>query len=218
MIYNKEKFQDKLMESKDRRMKATSEILRNKRILKLQAWEMKFLSKIIDLRKTETGWLRKFVYTSAMTTFVFWGAPTFVSGHFCCLHAFGDPTGIREDLICACNIQNSSRAHLQSSRHNFNDSTDKEKLPRGSSDTAIEILDANFSWELSSPNPTLKDINLKVSHGMKVAVCGTVGSGKSSLLFCILGEVPKISGTLKLCGTKAYVSQSPWRHGYSVVR
>ena len=74
-----EKFQDKLMESKDRRMKATSEILRNMRILKLQAWEMKFLSKIIDLRKTETGWLRKFVYTSAMTSFVFWGAPTFVS-------------------------------------------------------------------------------------------------------------------------------------------
>ncbi|KAJ0103688.1 hypothetical protein Patl1_03994 [Pistacia atlantica] len=27
---------------------------------------------------------------------------------------------------------------------------------------------------------------------------------------CILGEVPKISGNLKLCGTKAYVAQSPW--------
>ncbi|KAK7395418.1 hypothetical protein VNO78_15976 [Psophocarpus tetragonolobus] len=38
-----EKFQKKLMESKDTRMKATSEILRNMRILKLQGWEMKFL-------------------------------------------------------------------------------------------------------------------------------------------------------------------------------
>ncbi|KAJ0045235.1 hypothetical protein Pint_03943 [Pistacia integerrima] len=45
---------------------------------------------------------------------------------------------------------------------------------------------------------------------MRVAVCGTVGSGKSSLFSCILGEVPKISGNLKLCGTKAYVAQSPW--------
>ncbi|CBI39701.3 unnamed protein product, partial [Vitis vinifera] len=74
-----EKFQDKLMESKDKRMKATSEILRNMRILKLQGWEMKFLSKIVDLRKNETGWLKKYLYTSAVTTFVFWGAPTFVS-------------------------------------------------------------------------------------------------------------------------------------------
>ncbi|KAF2582140.1 hypothetical protein F2Q68_00002901 [Brassica cretica] len=45
---------------------------------------------------------------------------------------------------------------------------------------------------------------------MKVAVCGTVGSGKSSLLSSILGEVPKVSGSLKVCGTKAYVAQSPW--------
>ncbi|GFY97857.1 multidrug resistance-associated protein 3 [Actinidia rufa] len=74
-----EKFQDKLMESKDKRMKATFEILRNARILKLQAWEMKFLSKIVGLRSSEAGWLRKSLYTIAMTTFVFWVAPTFVA-------------------------------------------------------------------------------------------------------------------------------------------
>ena len=85
-----------------------------------------------------------------------------------------------------------------------------KKLLRGSSDVVIEIADGNFSWELSASNPTLKDINFKACQGMRVAVCGTVGSGKSSLLSCILGEVPKISGTLKLCGTKAYVAQSPW--------
>ncbi|KAM5570157.1 hypothetical protein ABKV19_017257 [Rosa sericea] len=226
-----EKFQDKLMASKDRRMKATSEILRNMRILKLQAWEMKFLSKIIDLRKTETGWLRKFVYTSAMTTFVFWGAPTFVSVvTFLACMLLGIPLESGKILSALATFR-----ILQEPIYNLPDtismiaqtkvSLDRiasflsldelkpdviENLPRGSSDTAIEILDANFSWELSSPNPTLKDINLKVIHGMKVAVCGTVGSGKSSLLSCILGEVPKISGTLKLCGTKAYVSQSPW--------
>ena len=70
-----EKFQKKLMESKDTRMKATSEILRNMRILKLQGWEMKFLSKITELRKNEQGWLKKNVYTGAVTAFVFWGSP-----------------------------------------------------------------------------------------------------------------------------------------------
>ncbi|KAL6205281.1 hypothetical protein ACLB2K_022543 [Fragaria x ananassa] len=226
-----EKFQEKLMESKDRRMKATSEILRNMRILKLQAWEMKFLSKIIDLRKIETGWLRKFVYTSAMTSFVFWGAPTFVSVITfvaCMLLKVPLESGkilsvlatfrILQEPIYTLPETISMIAQTKVSLERIASflSLDElkpdiiENLPKGSSDTAIEIVDANFSWDLSSPNPTLKDINLKISHGMRVAVCGTVGSGKSSLISCILGEMPKISGFVKLCGTKAYVSQSPW--------
>ncbi|GKV44606.1 hypothetical protein SLEP1_g51770 [Rubroshorea leprosula] len=226
-----EKFQEKLMESKDKRMKATSEILRNMRILKLQAWEMKFLSRIIELRSFETEWLKKFVYTSAMTSFVFWVAPTFVSvATFGSCMLLGIPLESGKILSALATFR-----ILQEPIYNLPDtismivqtkvSLDRiasflclddlkpdviERLPRGSSDTAIEIIDGNFSWDLSTPSVTLKDINLKVHHGMRVAVCGTVGSGKSSLLSCILGEIPKISGTLKLCGTKAYVAQSPW--------
>ncbi|KAJ7963673.1 ABC transporter C family member 3 [Quillaja saponaria] len=226
-----EKFQDKLMESKDKRMKTTSEILRNMRILKLQGWEMKFLSKIIELRKTETGWLKKYVYTSAMTTFVFWGAPTFISVvTFGACMLMGIPLESGKILSALATFR-----ILQEPIYNLPDtismiaqtkvSLDRiasflrlddlqsdviEKLPRGSSDTAIEVVDGNFSWDISSSNQTLKNINFKVFHGMKVAVCGTVGSGKSSLLSCVLGEVPKISGTVKVCGIKAYVAQSPW--------
>ncbi|BAT80618.1 hypothetical protein LR48_Vigan07g014300 [Vigna angularis] len=226
-----EKFQKKLMELKDTRMKATSEILRNMKILKLQGWEMKFLSKITELRKTEQGWLKKFVYTAAMTTFVFWGAPTFVAVvTFGTCMIVGIPLESGKILSALATFR-----ILQEPIYNLPDtismiaqtkvSLDRiasflrlddlpsdvvEKLPPGSSDTAIEVVDGNFSWELSSPNPTLQDINLKVFHGMRVAVCGTVGSGKSTLLSCVLGEVPKISGILKVCGTKAYVAQSPW--------
>jgi ATP-binding cassette subfamily C (CFTR/MRP) protein 2 len=226
-----EKFQDKIMDSKDNRMKATTEILRNMRILKLQGWEMKFLSKIMELRKTEAGWLKKYVYTWAMTSSVFWGAPTFVAVvtfGACVLMGIPLESGKILSALATFRI-------LQEPIYSLPDtismavqtkvSLDRialfvglddlqsnviERLPRGSSDTAIEIIDGNFSWDLSSSNPTLKDINLKVQHGMRVAVCGTVGSGKSSLLSCILGEVPAISGTVKLCGTKAYVAQSPW--------
>uniref|UniRef100_A0A2N9EG28 ABC-type xenobiotic transporter n=1 Tax=Fagus sylvatica TaxID=28930 RepID=A0A2N9EG28_FAGSY len=226
-----EKFQDKIMESKDRRMKATSEILRNMRILKLQGWEMKFLSKITKLRETEAGWLKRYVYSMAMTTFIFWGAPTFVSVitfGACILMGIPLESGKILSALATFRI-------LQQPIFNLPDtiamiaqtkvSLDRivsflrlddlqldaiENLPKGSTDTAIEIIDGNFSWDLSSSNPTLKEINIKVQHGMRVAVCGTVGSGKSSLLSCILGEIPRISGTVKLCGTKAYVAQSPW--------
>ncbi|XP_020553867.1 ABC transporter C family member 3 isoform X2 [Sesamum indicum] len=226
-----EKFQDGLMKSKDKRMKATSEVLRNMRILKLQSWELKFLSKIMDLRNTETSWLKKYLYTSAVSTFVFWGAPTFVSVvTFGACMLMGVPLESGKILSALATFR-----ILQEPIYNLPDtismivqtkvSLDRiasflslddlppdvvEKLPANSSDTSVEVINGNFSWDVSSPRPTLKDINLRVSHGMRVAICGTVGSGKSSLLSCILGEMPKISGVIRISGTKAYVAQSPW--------
>lgn len=59
----------------------------------------------------------------------------------------------------------------------------------------VQIQDGNFSWE---PETTcLKNINLKVKEGSLVAVVGVVGSGKSSLLSSILGEMIKVSGRVK---------------------
>ncbi|CAJ2639980.1 unnamed protein product [Trifolium pratense] len=226
-----EKFQGKLMEFKDKRMKATSEIIMNMRILKLQAWEMKFLSKIIQLRKLEEVWLKKYLVGSAIVRFLFFNAPTFVAVvTFGACVLLGIPLESGKILAALATFR-----ILQMPIYSLPDtismiaqtkvSLDRiaaflrlddlqadvvEKLPRSSSDIAIKIEYGNFSWDLSSVNTTLKNINLRVSHGMRVAVCGTVGSGKSSLLTCIIGEMPKLSGTLKVCGTKAYVAQSPW--------
>jgi ATP-binding cassette subfamily C (CFTR/MRP) protein 2 len=226
-----EKFQGKIMESKDKRMKATSEILRNMKILKLQGWEMKFLSKIMELRKTEGGWLKKSFYATAMTTFFFQGAPTLVSvvtfgactlmgiplesgkilSALATFRVLQEPIYSLPDTISMIAQTKVSLDRIASFLRLDDLQSDMiDRLPRGSTDTAIEINDGHFSWDLSSSNPTLKDINLKVQHGMRVAVCGTVGSGKSSLLSCIMGEVPKMSGTVKLCGKKAFVAQSPW--------
>ncbi|PWA86308.1 multidrug resistance-associated protein 3 [Artemisia annua] len=227
-----EKLQDDLMKSKDKRMKSTSEILRNMRILKLQGWEMKFLSKIIKLRDEEEGALKKYMYTLSMTSFIFWGAPIIVAvaTFATCLFA-GIPLESGKVLSALAtfkilqepiyNLPDSISVFFQTKvsldriatflRLDDIDSNAINKAPHGSSETAIEIISGNFAWDSSvSSNPTLKDINIRVNHGMRVAVCGTVGSGKSSLLSCILGEVSKVSGSVKVEGTKAYVAQSPW--------
>ncbi|KAL1546554.1 ATP-binding cassette sub- C member 9 [Salvia divinorum] len=86
-----------------------------------------------------------------------------------------------------------------------------EFVPSNETEHHVEIDGGVFSWEMEQGgNPTLDHIQLKVKKGMKVAICGTVGSGKSSLLACILREMHKLSGTVKVSGDKAYVPQSPW--------
>lgn len=230
-------YQQKLMKSRDRRMKSTSEILKNMRILKLQAWEMKFLSKIVELRNDENGWLRRFLYTIAVTTFLFWGAPTFISVvTFGTSMILGIPlesgkilTALATFRILQVPINNlpdtiSNTIQIKVSLDRVASFLSLHELEHDSietlpntSDVAIEINKGDFSWDSSSSSLALKDINLRVQHGMRVAVCGTVGSGKSSLLSCILGEVPKISGSLRLNGSKAYVPQSPWIQSATIV-
>ncbi|XP_043695425.1 ABC transporter C family member 3-like [Telopea speciosissima] len=232
------KFQGELMDSKDHRMKATSEALRNIRILKLQGWEMKFLAKIIKLRNFETRWLKKLIYTSVITSFIYLSAPMFVSMitfGFCILTGIPLESGKILSALATFEI-------LQGSIYNLPDtismvvqtkvSLDRitsflclddlhpnivQRLPREDTDVAIEIVDGSFSWDLHSINLTLKDINFRMYHGMRVAICGSIGSGKSSLLSCILGEMPKVSGAIKLNGTKAYVAQSPWIQSGKIV-
>ncbi|XP_043712063.1 ABC transporter C family member 3-like isoform X2 [Telopea speciosissima] len=232
------KFQGELMDSKDRRMKVTSEALRNMRILKLQGWEMKFLAKIIELRNLETRWLKKLLYSSAMISFVYLSAPMYVSlvtFGFCmfvgiplesgkilsALATFillkGPIYNLPDTISMVVQTKISLDRIISFLCLNELDPNAVQKLPRDGVEVAVQIVKGNFSWDLHSPNFTLKDLNFRVSHGMRVAVCGAIGSGKSSLLSCILGEMPKVSGAIKLNGTTAYVAQSPWIQSVKIV-
>ncbi|KAJ1664718.1 hypothetical protein EV178_003875 [Coemansia sp. RSA 1646] len=52
--------------------------------------------------------------------------------------------------------------------------------------------------------------NIEIPHGSLVAVVGTVGSGKSSLLNALIGEMKIVSGSIALGGTLSYAPQIPW--------
>jgi ATP-binding cassette, subfamily C (CFTR/MRP), member 1 len=70
------------------------------------------------------------------------------------------------------------------------------------------IENGTFSW--GGETSVLKNINLQVEKSKCVAVVGTVGSGKSSLLSALLGEMDKISGRVNTVGKIAYVPQQAW--------
>lgn len=80
-------------------------------------------------------------------------------------------------------------------------------VTKGSSATAIEVIDGNFSWQ---SEPSLTCINVNVKAGEFVAIVGSVGSGKSSILSAILGEMHLISGKVSTSGTIALCSQQAW--------
>ncbi len=58
--------------------------------------------------------------------------------------------------------------------------------------------------------PCLYGIHLEVKKGELVAIVGEVGTGKSSLVRALLGEIRCVTGCVYVNGSVAYVPQIPW--------
>ncbi|XP_015781936.1 canalicular multispecific organic anion transporter 2 [Tetranychus urticae] len=83
---------------------------------------------------------------------------------------------------------------------------------RGDSDDSDGSENEEESVSPFYTEPDLKNINMNVKPGSFVVIVGSVGSGKSSLLSAILGEMEKVSGLVNINGKSkiAYVSQQAW--------
>lgn len=82
-----------------------------------------------------------------------------------------------------------------------------------SKDMAVIMQDATCSWYCNNEkeqNVVLNQVSLCLPKGSLVAVIGEVGSGKSSLLNSILGEMMLTHGSIHASGSIAYVPQVPW--------
>ncbi|XP_044431466.1 ABC transporter C family member 10 [Triticum aestivum] len=224
------KFQSKLMEAQDVRLKAMSESLVHMKVLKLYAWEAHFKKVIEGLREVEYKWLQAFQLRRTYNGFLFWSSPalvsaaTFVTCYFlkipldasnvftfvATLRLVQDPIRTIPDVIAV--VIQAKVAFTRVS--NFLDAPElngqvRKKYYVGV-DYPIAMNSCSFSWDEDTSKPTLKNINLLVKAGEKIAICGEVGSGKSTLLAAVLGEVPKTEGTIQICGKIAYISQNAW--------
>ncbi|XP_062228125.1 ABC transporter C family member 10-like isoform X2 [Phragmites australis] len=224
------KFQSKLMEAQDARLKAMLESLIHMKVLKLYAWETHFKKVIEGLREIEYKWLSAFQLRKAYNSFLFWSSPVLVSAatFLACyllkipldasnvfsfvatLRLVQDPIRQIPDVIGV--VIQAKVAFTRITK--FLDAPElngqvRKKYCVGT-EYPIVINSCNFSWNENPSKPTLKNINLVVKAGEKVAICGEVGSGKSTLLASVLGEVQKTEGTIQVCGKIAYVSQNAW--------
>ena len=77
-------------------------------------------------------------------------------------------------------------------------------------DVILSLEDVSFCWPTEPAIPVIERLHLDVRKGELVGIMGATGSGKTSLLSAVLGEMTQIKGELRLYGHIAYVSQTPW--------
>jgi ABC-type multidrug transport system fused ATPase/permease subunit len=88
---------------------------------------------------------------------------------------------------------------------------------RGGSSDRYQVLASSDGDSEQAPDTTstlsravMSDVSFSVAQGELVVVAGRVGSGKTSLLHGILGELHKLSGSAVIRGSVAFVSQAPF--------
>ncbi|XP_062374958.1 canalicular multispecific organic anion transporter 1 [Sardina pilchardus] len=218
------------MKLKDKRMKIMTEILNGIKVLKLYAWEPSFEAMILAIREQELKLMRKIAYFSSISTFIFATAPALVS-----MATFAVFVSVDSD-----NILDAEKAFTSISLFNIlrfplamlpmliaamvQISVSKKRLEKflGGEDldsnavhhdpsfsSAIAVSDGTFSWGKEN-EPTLKNISLDIKPGRLIAVVGAVGSGKSSMLSALLGEMHSSKASINMKGSVAYVPQQAW--------
>ncbi|XP_065914062.1 ATP-binding cassette sub-family C member 4-like isoform X2 [Dysidea avara] len=75
----------------------------------------------------------------------------------------------------------------------------------------IIVTNLTASWSHEREKLVLNTINFTVDKSNRLlAVVGPVGSGKSSILQCLLREIEALDGSVDIEGSVSYASQEPW--------
>ena len=64
----------------------------------------------------------------------------------------------------------------------------------------------------------VEDVSMSVPRGQLVAIVGPVGSGKTSLLQGLIGEMRKANGSIVFGGSVGYGPQTSWIQVRSILR
>ncbi|KAF5283717.1 hypothetical protein FQR65_LT13752 [Abscondita terminalis] len=87
---------------------------------------------------------------------------------------------------------------------------DKKVQSDNRKDFPVILENATAKWTQATVENTFSNITLKIKNSSLTAIIGPVGSGKTSLLYCILNELPLTKGTISAQGKISYASQEPW--------
>ncbi|XP_049514076.1 ATP-binding cassette sub-family C member 3 [Dermacentor silvarum] len=205
----------------------------------MYAWEEAFSSAISRLRAKEEAASHKVnvldglidsIYTSSasLMTILLFSSVAFLGDapaltpavSFCCLY-----------LISTTDLVTNSTSQLLRSRSVvglamqrycafFSEEEQRDRPPcfleTKAAKGEVFIEKCDFSWDPDKQSFGLRGISVEIEPGSLVGVVGFVGSGKSSLLAAILGDMMRTRGWLDVGGKVAYASQTPSIYNMSV--
>jgi ATP-binding cassette, subfamily C (CFTR/MRP), member 1 len=234
------RFQKSQMKNKDERVRVTTEILINIKSIKLYSWTSAFAEKLGLIRGKELKTLRKIGGTQAASRFCWNSTPFFVSCATFGLYVMVSDKPLSVDLVFPSltlfNLLTMPLTQLPNVISSLVESTvainrlksfftagelqdDAVKyLPAAKKrgEESVEVQNASFTWGVDGDKEVLSNIDFTARKGQLSCIVGRVGSGKSSILHSILGDLHKTRGTVIIRGTTAFVAQNAWIMNASV--
>lgn len=222
----------KQMKIKDKRTSIIQEIIMSIKSIKLFAWEQPMLRKLLNVRNNEELVnLRKIRIINQVSVLIWNMIPFFVAFFSFSTFVLISKIPLTSDIVfpalallnllsgpllsLPASINNMIEASVALSRINKFLHQDELNpiLVENTNDNSISVK-GTFAW---GENIVLQNIDLEVKCHELYCVVGKVGSGKSSLLAAILGQLKIVGeGSIKIGNSVAYCEQSPWIMNASV--
>ncbi len=215
---------EEAMRLKDLRVKVTSEVMDGIRVVKFNAWEEPFSDKINGIREEELKHSKSIALLSAVHSLFFQSTPFLIAfATFATYVCYFEGALDAEKVFVSISYFNMIRYPMEWLPNFFSQMTQAwvsigrmnrflgarevggKQDATESPQNAVEISDAEFSWNGSSASSRLSMKELTIRKGEFVGVVGQVGDGKSSLLSSLLGEMEQVGGNVRLSGSIAYL-------------
>ncbi|CAR30690.1 bile acid-transporting ATPase YBT1 [Lachancea thermotolerans CBS 6340] len=206
------KLQKETLSFTDKRIQKLNETFQAIRIIKFFSWEENFEKDIQSIRDQELKMLVKRSVAWALTAFVWFITPTIVTSvsfafyiyvqgevlttpvAFTALSLFTllrNPLDMLSDMLSYVIQSKVSLDRVQE----FLEEEETEKYEQITVHrNKIGFENATFSWDRKNPDFKLKNMNIDFKLGKLNVVIGPTGSGKTSLLMGLLGEMDLLEG------------------------
>ncbi|GLE01066.1 hypothetical protein PINS_up009879 [Pythium insidiosum] len=212
------------------RVKLTNEVLQGIRVVKFYGWEESILAQIQRVREEEVLLMRRYNYLRLYNSVLMFLAPFFVN--VVCFTVYillGNTLDLATAFVVlaltnACrmpftifataslfvseaitSIKRIGKFLVAEEVHDNTVDGDQIILQ-----PTISFEHADFQWSTEATEPILRDLTLTIQPGSLTVIVGAVGSGKSSLINAMLGEMLQTQGKRVVHGAFSYASQQPW--------
>ncbi|XP_037617466.1 multidrug resistance-associated protein 4-like isoform X2 [Sebastes umbrosus] len=226
------KFRSKTAVLTDSRIRTMNEVVSGIRIIKMYAWEKPFSALVTEVRRKEISMIMKSSYLRGLNMASFFCASKLILFVTFTLYVLLGNTITASRVFVTVSLYTAVRLTVtlffpsaieklfesRVSIRRIQEFLMLDEITKSTAalsqdekkDASVEIRDLVCYWDKNLDAPTLQNLSFTLNSNQLLAVIGSVGAGKSSLLSTILGELPNEKGVLKVKGQLTYAAQQPW--------